>query len=113
MWINALEHGNLYAFVAVLVSQFHNLQSLRLDDTFVWEYRFLGLMMSHTLLFASLNILSLISNLSFVEYSLNVSPPRVYIRQQIDSSLSTYFFLVILHSSLASTIFYLPSLISL
>lgn len=57
-WIYALENGDPYAFVAVLLSQLHNLQSLQLDYTFVWQSGFSGLMMRHALLSAPKNSLS-------------------------------------------------------
>ncbi|CAI7581222.1 unnamed protein product [Penicillium glandicola] len=77
MWIHALEHGDPYAFVAVLVSQLHNLRSLQLDYTFVWQSGFPGLMMRHALLSAPENILSRFSELSVVEYGLNVPGSRI------------------------------------
>ncbi|KAJ5827878.1 hypothetical protein N7447_004641 [Penicillium robsamsonii] len=76
MWIHALEEGDPYAFVAVLLSQLHNLRSLQLDYTFVWQTGFPGLMMRHALLSAPENSLSRFSNLSVVEYGLNVPGPR-------------------------------------
>ena len=77
-WIHALEHGDPYAFVAVLLSQLHNLRSLQLDHTFVWQAGFPGLMMRHALLSAPENILSRFSQLSVVEYGLNVPGSRKY-----------------------------------
>ncbi|KAJ6179608.1 hypothetical protein N7519_010069 [Penicillium mononematosum] len=76
MWIHALEHGDPYAFVAVLLSQLHNIRSLQLDHTFVWQAGFPGLMMRHALLSASENTLSRFSQLSVVEYGLNVPGSR-------------------------------------
>ncbi|KAJ5185873.1 hypothetical protein N7491_006257 [Penicillium cf. griseofulvum] len=77
-WIYALEHGDPYAFVAVLLSQLHNLRSLQLDYTFVWQTGFPGLMMRHALLTAPENTLSRFSDLSVVEYGLNVPGPRLF-----------------------------------
>lgn len=71
-WIQALELGDPYAFVAILLSQLHNLRSLRLDYTFVWQSGFPGLMLRHALLSAPPNTLSHFSELSLVEYGLNV-----------------------------------------
>ncbi|CAI7633805.1 unnamed protein product [Penicillium viridicatum] len=76
MWIHALENGDPYAFVAVLLSQLHNLRSLQLDYTFVWKAGFPGLMMRHALLSAPENTLSRFSQLSVVEYGLNVPGSR-------------------------------------
>ncbi|KAJ5359784.1 hypothetical protein N7517_008975 [Penicillium concentricum] len=78
MWIHALEEGDPYAFVAVLLSQLHNLRSLQLDYTFVWQTGFPGLMMRHALLSAPENTLSEFSKLSVVEYGLNVPGPRMF-----------------------------------
>lgn len=77
-WIHALEHGDPYAFVAVLLSQLHNLRSLQLDYTFVWQTGFPGLMMRHALLSAPENTLSRFSELSVVEYGLNVPSARMF-----------------------------------
>ncbi|KAJ5997661.1 hypothetical protein N7522_009321 [Penicillium canescens] len=76
-WIQALELGDPYAFVAILLSQLHNLRSLRLDYTFVWQSGFPGLMMRHALLSAPPNTLSKFSELSLVEYGLNLPSGRV------------------------------------
>ncbi|KAJ5161066.1 hypothetical protein N7492_006458 [Penicillium capsulatum] len=77
-WINALEHGDPYAFVAVLLSQLHNLRSLQLDYTFVWQSGFPGLMIRHALLSAPEKTLSRFSELSVVEYGMNVPQSRVF-----------------------------------
>ncbi|KAJ5543641.1 hypothetical protein N7513_007149 [Penicillium frequentans] len=71
-WIQALNLGDPYAFVAILLSQLHNLRSLRLDYTFVWQSGFPGLMMRHALLSAPPNALSRFSELVVVEYGLNI-----------------------------------------
>ncbi|KAJ5159317.1 uncharacterized protein N7500_008968 [Penicillium coprophilum] len=78
MWIHALEKGDPYAFVAVLLSQLHNLRSLQLDYTFVWQNGFPGLMIRHALLSAPKNTLSRFSKLAIVEYGLNVPGPRLF-----------------------------------
>ncbi|KAJ5651643.1 hypothetical protein N7507_009069 [Penicillium longicatenatum] len=77
-WIHALENGDPYAFVAVLLSQLHNLQSLQLDYTFVWQSGFPGLMMRHALLSAPKNLISRFAELSIVEYGMNVPQSRVF-----------------------------------
>ncbi|KGO71947.1 hypothetical protein PITC_026670 [Penicillium italicum] len=74
-WIHALEHGDPYAFVAILISQLHNLRSLQLDYSFVWETGFSGLMIKHARLSASENTLSRFSQLPIVEYGMNVPDP--------------------------------------
>lgn len=40
VWKKALQDGDTYAFVAILLSQLHNLCTLRLDFTFVWKSGF-------------------------------------------------------------------------
>lgn len=75
-WMQALDQGDPYAFVAITLSQLHNLQSLRLDYTFVWQSGFPGLMIRHALLSAPPNTLSKFSDLSIVEYGLNVPYSR-------------------------------------
>ena len=78
-WTEALENGDPYAFVAVLLSQLHNLRSLRLDYTFVWQSGFPGLMMRHAMLSTpSDTTLSRFSVLSLVEYGLNVPGSRLW-----------------------------------
>lgn len=77
-WIYALENGDPYAFVAVLLSQLHNLKSLQLDYTFVWQSGFTGLMMRHALLSAPENALSRFAELSIVEYGMNVPQSREF-----------------------------------
>ncbi|CAI7596003.1 unnamed protein product [Penicillium pancosmium] len=76
-WMQALDQGDPYAFVAIILSQLHNLRSLRLDYTFVWQSGFPGLMIRHALLSAPPNTLSNFSELSIVEYGLNVPCSRV------------------------------------
>jgi hypothetical protein len=77
-WIHALENGDPYAFVAILLSQLHNLRSLELDYTFVWQSGFPGLMMRHALLSAPQNTLSSFTKLSVVEYGMNVPQSRIF-----------------------------------
>lgn len=77
-WIDAIEHGDPYAFVAILLSQLHNLRSLQLDYTFVWQSGFPGLMIRHALLSAPENTLSRFAELSIVEYGMNVPQSRVF-----------------------------------
>ncbi|KAJ5392233.1 hypothetical protein N7509_007723 [Penicillium cosmopolitanum] len=76
-WMQALDQGDPYAFVAITLSQLHNLRSLRLDYTFVWQSGFPGLMIRHALLSAPPDTLSKFAELSLVEYGLNVPCSRV------------------------------------
>lgn len=76
-WMQALDQGDPYAYVAIALSQLHNLRSLRLDYTFVWQSGFPGLMIRHALLSAPSNTLSRFTELSLVEYGLNVPYSRV------------------------------------
>lgn len=45
----ALQDGNAYALVAILLSQRHNLQSVQLDYSFIWQGAFPRLMLKHAL----------------------------------------------------------------
>lgn len=73
-WTSALESGNPYAFVSILLSQLHNLQSLRLDYSFVWQSGFPGLMLRHALSSPSL---SKFDSLTDVDYGANVRRDEV------------------------------------
>lgn len=81
MWKKALHNGNAYAFVAILLSQLHNLCALRLDFTFVWKSGFPGLMLKHALFTAPKGRLSTFECLAFVDYGSNVpiSPDSEYV----------------------------------
>lgn len=72
LWSEALQYGNVYAFVSIFLSQLHNLQSLRLDFTFVWKSGFPGLMLKHALLSAPEGSLSNFNSLTTVDYGSNV-----------------------------------------
>ncbi|KAJ6136616.1 hypothetical protein N7512_001776 [Penicillium capsulatum] len=108
-WTYALENGDPYAFVAILLSQLHHLQSQRLDYSFVWQSGFPGRMMTHTLLSATPNTLSKFSNLSLVEYGLNVPGPRLF-NETLSDSIDAF---PVCHPSQFAGWFYLPSLRSL
>lgn len=71
-WIEALQKGNSYAYVTILLSQLHNLQSLRLDYSFVWKSGFPGLMLKHALFSAPKGILSSFNSLTTIDYGSNV-----------------------------------------
>ena len=70
-WTHALENGNPYAFVSIFISQLHNLQSLSLDYSFVWQSGFPGLMLRHALSSPSKQ-LSQFDLLTNVDYGANV-----------------------------------------
>ena len=71
-WHQALEMGNSYAYVAILLSQLHNLQTLHLDYSFVWNSGFPGLMLKHALHSAPKGVLSPFNSLMTVDYGSNV-----------------------------------------
>lgn len=71
-WNEALQNGNSYAYVAVLLSQLHNLQSLRLDYSFIWKSGFPGLMLKHALFSAPKGVLSSFDSLRAIDYGSNV-----------------------------------------
>ncbi|KAJ5084251.1 hypothetical protein NUU61_008830 [Penicillium alfredii] len=72
-WALALKRGNPYAFVSILLSQLHNLHSLQLDFSFVWQSGFPGLMLRHALLSSSSkSSLSRFNSLTDVDYGANV-----------------------------------------
>ncbi|MCJ1349545.1 hypothetical protein MMC31_007786 [Peltigera leucophlebia] len=50
VWINALELGTINVFVALILSQLVNLQTLHLDADFFMDTKFLGLLFKHALL---------------------------------------------------------------
>ena len=52
-WTQALELGSINVFVALVLSQLHNLQTLHLDADFFTETKFLGLLFKHALLSGS------------------------------------------------------------
>ena len=71
-WKEVLQKGNSYAYVTILLSQLYNLQSLRLDYSFVWKSGFPGLMLKHALFSAPKGILSSFSSLTTIDYGSNV-----------------------------------------
>lgn len=71
-WNQALQKGNSYAYVTILVSQLHNLKSLRLDYSFVWKSGFPGLMMKHALFSIPNTVLSSFDYLTAIDYGSNV-----------------------------------------
>lgn len=74
-WTQALHNGNAYALVAVLLSQLHNLQSVQLDYSFIWQGGFPGLMLKHALFSAPENSLSKFGSLTVADYGGNVTGP--------------------------------------
>lgn len=75
-WIQALYEGDLHAFWSVCISKLHNLRSLRLDYSFVWQGGYPGRMVKHALL-ASNNILPRFEALQMVDYGGNVPLPEL------------------------------------
>lgn len=72
-WIEALQNGVVYAYVAILLSKLSNLRSLRLDYSFVWQSGFPGLMLKHALFSAThKGTLSQFTKLEVVDYGSNV-----------------------------------------
>ena len=71
-WKEALQTGNCYAYVAILLSQLHNLESLRLDYSFVWKSGFPGFMIKHALFSTPNTVLSSFSSLTAIDYGSNV-----------------------------------------
>lgn len=73
-WNKALQDGNPYAFVTIILSQLHNLKSFQLDYSFVWMLGFPGLMLRHALFSAPLEggVLSAFNSLRMVDYGGNV-----------------------------------------
>ena len=75
-WTQALQNGNAYALVAVLLSQLHNLQSAQLDYSFIWQGGFPGLMLKHALFSTPENSLSKFDSLTVADYGGNVTGPE-------------------------------------
>ncbi|KAJ5667440.1 hypothetical protein N7507_003304 [Penicillium longicatenatum] len=71
-WAVALESGNPYAFASIFLSQLRNLNSLRLDYSFVWQSGFPGLMLRHALSSSSKPLLSQFNSLKDVDYGGNI-----------------------------------------
>ena len=70
-WSQALQDGDPYALVAILLSQLHNIRSLRLDYSFILS-GFPGLMLKHALFSDSECMLSNFDSLVTVDYGSNV-----------------------------------------
>lgn len=73
-WIQALNGGNAYATVAILLSQLPKLKALRLDYSFVWMGGYPGRRVKHSLL-TQTGVLSTFDSLQFVDYGGNAPPP--------------------------------------
>jgi len=73
-WNKALQDGNPYAFVTIILSQLHKLKSLQLDYSFVWMLGLPGLMLRHALFSAPLEggSLSAFDSFIMVDYGGNV-----------------------------------------
>lgn len=75
-WTTAIKDGDPYALVAILLSQLHNLETLRLDYTFVWQSGFPGLMLKHALFSAPEGTMSNFNHLILVDYGSNIPVPK-------------------------------------
>ena len=84
-WNGALQKGNSYAYVAILLSQLHNLESLQLDYSFVWKSGFPGLMMKHAVFSTPNTVLSSFHCLTAIDYGSNV--PR---SEEFDPIFNTF-----------------------
>ncbi|KAJ5607823.1 hypothetical protein N7537_004442 [Penicillium hordei] len=72
-WITRLFDGDAYVYATLLISQLHNLRSLRLDYSFVLEGGFPGEMLHHSLFGnAPPGILSRFSKLEMADYGSNL-----------------------------------------
>lgn len=71
-WVYPLRDGNAYAFASVFLSQLHNLRSLRLDYSFVWQGGFPGLMLYHAISSSAETRISKFRHLTEVDYGGNV-----------------------------------------
>lgn len=74
-WIQALNDGDAYATVAILLSQLPKLKALRLDYSFVWMGGYPGRLAKHSLL-SKTGVLSTFYSLQSVDYGGNVPPPE-------------------------------------
>ncbi|CAI7651454.1 unnamed protein product [Penicillium glandicola] len=81
-WLGRLLDGDPYVYATLLVSQLHNLHSLRLDFSFVLEGGLPGKMLHHSLFGnAPPSILSRFSKLEMVDYGSNM--PLTYVHNGI------------------------------
>lgn len=62
----------------MIISQLHNLKSLRLDFTFIWKSGFPGIMLNHAQSNPSNGILSTFASLETVDYGSNVPLAKLY-----------------------------------
>ena len=85
IWIQELKNGNPYAYVSVLLSQLHNLGSLYLDYSFVWQSGFPGLMLHHAVFSQEETSFSRFNFLSTVDYGGNVR--RATIVEDVNENL--------------------------
>lgn len=83
-WTTAIKDGDPYALVAILLSQLHNLEPLRLNYTFVWQSGFPGLMLKHALFSAPEGTMSKFSRSLLADYGSNVPYPEWYTSYRYD-----------------------------
>ncbi|KAI9933579.1 hypothetical protein ASPWEDRAFT_619299 [Aspergillus wentii DTO 134E9] len=72
-WNRAIQDGDVFAVVSILLSQLHNLRTLQLDYTFIWKGGFPGLMLKHALFSAPKGVLSNFDSLVSVNYGSEVT----------------------------------------
>ena len=85
VWVQELEDGNPYAYVSVLLSQLHDLRSLHLDHSFIWQSGFPGLMLHHALFSLETTSLSKFNFVTDVDYGGNVR--RAAIVEDVNENL--------------------------
>ncbi|ODM18875.1 hypothetical protein SI65_05492 [Aspergillus cristatus] len=76
-WVEFLEKGTFCVFIAVLVSQLHNVKTLRLDYSFIWFGGYPGRMVMHSLFSGRpdpASTLSRFESLWLVDYGGNMPP---------------------------------------
>lgn len=78
IWLQALQNGDPYALVSIFLSQLHNLRSLKLDYTFIWQGGLPGVMLRHALFPPTQNNLSKFKNLTEVDYGGNVRRATIF-----------------------------------
>lgn len=74
-WIDTLHNGSFHAFGAALISQLPNIESLRLDCSFVWKGGFPGRMVKHAVFSQTNTCISSFDSLQVVDYGGNVPRP--------------------------------------
>ncbi|KAJ5698449.1 hypothetical protein N7462_000454 [Penicillium macrosclerotiorum] len=81
-WKEALNEGQANAYAAILISQLHGLQTLKLDCSFVLDHGYPGLMMTQALLHAPAGVMSDFTRLRVVDYGNNSPRLMAYNAEQ-------------------------------